>query len=607
MFLALLFVLINCAIPIVSVRADVPPPPNESALFIYALHWDDEAEVPVITGDGTAIPDLNTAYPGVNSLDDVEFTLIEVKPGDTMSENPSQAEAEAFYAEKSVDPTYTKQTGLTNDDGGNSFYCFNTGWIKSARYVVFQSNIPVNETMKAAPFAVTIPQMKPDGSGWNNIVHVYTKNSSTLGAAKLYKYDGEVNKNAALSGARFSLYRTGKDGNPDTIIDDTLLTNSSGYTQIVSNLLPGEYYFIETEAPQNYLPNYTKHPFTITEHAYTRTGEIDSTKVVSVGAIAGSGGIIVDDNVANYKAAVINKSLTTNPSADIGETNTWQLEVTVPKDIGAYQEFVVNDTIDSRLTYQGNVKVQVQTTPGGAYTDLNLGAFSVSTPTSPSNLFSVRFKDTTFPGSLTELVGALKVKILFDTIINNTAVPAVDIPNTASLTYNNSFVGGTIAAAQTPIVVTGGRKFLKTDPADVPLATAQFIIYRIKNSVNEYAIQDPATKAVTWNTDSTLATTFTSNVDGTFELSGVAYGNYYLHETVAPAGYNLLTTDKYFTVDVNSYGLGAVIQIKNSNRPIIPVTGGIGTIIFFLGGGLLMGGAAFILARNKKSAQNDVV
>lgn len=107
------------------------------------------------------------------------------------------------------------------------------------------------------------------------------------------------------------------------------------------------------------------------------------------------------------------------------------------------------------------------------------------------------------------------------------------------------------------------------------------------------------------------AIVFTSKADGTFEVTGLAYGNYELKEIIAPTGYALLTANTPFTVGAGSYTNAAGLpdhtangeQIIENNKVTIPQTGGIGTVIFVIAGLAIMGTAVIVM---KKRQELDV-
>ena len=81
-------------------------------------------------------------------------------------------------------------------------------------------------------------------------------------------------------------------------------------------------------------------------------------------------------------------------------------------------------------------------------------------------------------------------------------------------------------------------------------------------------------------------------------------------ETVAPQGYNLLTTPTEVVVadadnnaTLNTDGTEYVsdgVQVINSTGTILPSTGGIGTTIFYAAGIVVMAGAVFFVVRSRK-------
>ena len=89
-----------------------------------------------------------------------------------------------------------------------------------------------------------------------------------------------------------------------------------------------------------------------------------------------------------------------------------------------------------------------------------------------------------------------------------------------------------------------------------------------------------------------------------YEANGTKY-TYYLVETKAPSGYNLMTTNKnisFVDSDVDAEGY-ITVEVPNESGFQLPTTGGSGTVIFTVIGIVLMAGAVIVLAVSRKKAR----
>lgn len=187
-----------------------------------------------------------------------------------------------------------------------------------------------------------------------------------------------------------------------------------------------------------------------------------------------------------------------------------------------------------------------------------------------------------------------------------------EIQNTFDLNFRNNpnlTSDKTEKPTTPPKVVTGGKKFIKTD-GSAALAGAEFVIQRTVNGATTYLAQDADGKA-TWVANQAQAKTFTSaESTGQFEVTGLAYttsqqnrtavtNSYALVETKAPSGYALLTSPIEFTVDANSYADATRLEVKNT-KLTIPQTGGVGTVIYGVVGLVVMAGAVFAMRRRSE-------
>lgn len=110
-----------------------------------------------------------------------------------------------------------------------------------------------------------------------------------------------------------------------------------------------------------------------------------------------------------------------------------------------------------------------------------------------------------------------------------------------------------------------------------------------------------------------------SDGQGKFEITGLAYGTYYLEETIAPKGYGLNKVRYEFEIKAGSYKateggvtyesddpvsdatVGGAMRVDNK-KVTIPQTGGIGTVLFTVVGIGLMAGAVMAMKKNREEA-----
>lgn len=95
--------------------------------------------------------------------------------------------------------------------------------------------------------------------------------------------------------------------------------------------------------------------------------------------------------------------------------------------------------------------------------------------------------------------------------------------------------------------------------------------------------------------------TFTTVESGDIVIWGVdADNDYTLFESAAPAGYNKLAEEVKVTVDA---GNATRADVENKSGNELPSTGGIGTTLFYVIGGLMVTGAVVVLVSKKRMEQ----
>ena len=156
-------------------------------------------------------------------------------------------------------------------------------------------------------------------------------------------------------------------------------------------------------------------------------------------------------------------------------------------------------------------------------------------------------------------------------------------------------------------------KYTKNGEKEVALKDAEFILYRETSEGKEYAVVANG-KLTGWTKNEGDATKLVTPANGKFSIAGLDAGTYYLKETKAPAGYNLLkdpikvvitasidetTHAGTATITYNETYTGEV-KVENNTGTELPSTGGMGTTIFYVLGGVLMAGAFVLLVVRKR-------
>ena len=320
-------------------------------------------------------------------------------------------------------------------------------------------------------------------------------------------------------------------------------------------------------------------------------------------------------------------------SVDAYKAHTWIIGATVPVDIGMGKSYVISDTLDNRLDFLGNVKVQVESANDNTVAPVVLVQDTdyVLTVTDndslaegkPSDAFTValtRAGMEKVAGAVGEDYADYMIRVYFDAQINANAEIGEEIPNQAELDYTNSVGFDFDVESDIPKVYTGGAGLLKVDGDDekTTLSGAEFKVYRpateeeaADESVEKTWLEGigvPVVEVSFFDNAGFLGdkvTVVTSGADGKVAICGLAYGTYYLVETKAPAGYNLLTGPVELVIDATSHTADRVVQVLNRSGVELPDTGGVGTVIFTVTGLALMAAAGVLLVMKKRRASAE--
>ena len=151
------------------------------------------------------------------------------------------------------------------------------------------------------------------------------------------------------------------------------------------------------------------------------------------------------------------------------------------------------------------------------------------------------------------------------------------------------------------------------DGEEKTLSGAKFTLNRNSDGSNPIALIAEGNNVyrVAKDGEESTVTEITTDATGAFTIKGLDSDTYYLTETAAPAGYNRLAGPVKVvigndgTVTYNETSTGT-IKVLNNTGAALPSTGGVGTTVFYVVGGLMVLLAVVLLVTRKKmSAGKD--
>lgn len=272
-------------------------------------------------------------------------------------------------------------------------------------------------------------------------------------------------------------------------------------------------------------------------------------------------------------------------------------------------KYAIVDNMDNALSLIDST-VKVYFVKKGVETEADTGDFTVVTgykynDDKDTATFAVVASEDLLKGD--KFYGYDTIKVTFSAKVNADIADKVlsDLPNTDGLYYGNKGNFTYKPFNNTVNVATAGLDVTKVDgnATSTKLAGAEFTLYK----------DSACTEAIKVDGVTVKATTTTNGNDkfyyGTHEFYFTPGVTYYTKETTAPSGYNINAT--VFTVKAVAKAYTPVGTVENGatvvkDYPVtVPATGGVGTMMFYVGGAALIvcAGVLLFVLKRKKAAK----
>lgn len=555
--------------------------------------------------------------------------------------NDIKSVVDAKVADRSLTGT-SKKTEMKNGKATAEFTNLDLGV-----YLVEETKAPSQVVNKTANFLVSVPMTNEDGDDWIYNITANPKNETIYGGITLMKKGKTIKVNGseteeALKNVSFELQKEETTG--WTKVNE-YKTDESGLIN-VTELAPATYRFIETnlggtDDNKGYiLDGKTAYEFTVQTDGKIKVGNAEASE---------SAQITVYNEKPSLEKSVenANGSYDNDTDASVGDIVKWKVEASVPSNVNELKTYKLTDTMSDALTWEfANANLQITTNPSTVLTKGTDYTLTVPTDNTAGRKWTIEFTEA----GKTKLASS-KVKVItvtFNTKLNENAKIGSDGNlNDAELDYsnaiyptedpkkpNNNKQPGEDKITDQAIVYSFQMNVLKVDgKTNAKLEGVKFDLYSYTG-----AKTNPTEADLKGSDGKRIAKDLTTDGEGKIQKTGLKKGTYYLVETQTVKTkdgkkYNLLkepvkveikvdyVTETETTIDKDTNGnviaattvknktftggdTGSAgtftVTVKNYTGFDLPITGGMGTVLFSIAGFALMAGAAFVLLKGRR-------
>ena len=259
------------------------------------------------------------------------------------------------------------------------------------------------------------------------------------------------------------------------------------------------------------------------------------------------------------------------------------------------KNYVMHDKMEDGLTFNKD-SVQIAGLTKDTHYTVNTPVSGAAAPTDDCT-FEISFADS----YLNSITADTELTVTYNAVLNEKADVTNGEKNEVQLKWgdNNHTEWGTTTTKTYQFEIL---KYDAEDDAKKPLADAEFKLLKVDGTeVKVVKVSDTEYRVANGN-ESGAGVPIVTVANNKIVVKGVDLAEYQLEETKSPHGYAKLSAPQKFEVKESNTIL--TVEVANTAGHTLPSTGGMGTTLFYVVGGILVIGAAAILILRKRASDN---